>query len=188
MKPIRNTAGWISLLIIVSIIGLVLHEAGHALTAVLCGGDIIDIKFLNLQVWPAVRWIPWDGLMGGIRYSGIDRNGLVTLMGSGLTALLGLSASVALLALRSRGCLWRVCLSAAALLPLDIRAYSVFPALGLRHWILFGGSTVEPLEGAMEMGATQTAYYAASAVYALVCYGSLFLGLRRPDRKKAGPV
>jgi hypothetical protein len=178
MKPMGRTAGWLFLAIAVALLGLVIHEAGHALAAVLCGGQVTKIKLLTLQIWPALRWTEWDGLFGGIWYRGTDRDGLVLLMGSGTTAALGLCAAIALQVADHRSFLRKVCRTAAVLLPLDILSYSVFPALGLRHWILFGGYGIEPLEGALEMGIPRAVYYAGLAAFALACYGLVWFRLR----------
>jgi hypothetical protein len=181
MNRMGRTAGWLFLALAVALLGLVIHETGHGLTAVLCGGQVTKIKLLALQIWPAMRWTEWDGLFGGIWYRGTDRDGLVLLMGSGSTALLGLCAAIALQFTGSRSFLRTVCLAAAVLLPLDILSYSIFPALGLRHWILFGGYGIEPLEGALAMGIPRAAYYAGLAVWAAVCYGLVLFHLRRKE-------
>jgi hypothetical protein len=179
MKRMGRAAGWLLLAITVALLGLVIHEAGHAITAVLCGGQVTKVKILTLQLWPAVRWIEWDGLFGAIWYHGTNRDGLVLLMGSGTTAALGLCAAIALQFTAPRSFLRNVSLAAAVLLPLDILSYSVFPSLGLRHWIVFGGHDAEPLEGALETGMTPAAYFTALAVFALICYGLVYLRLRR---------
>jgi len=179
MKRFRRSVIWLLVIVVILGFGLIIHEAGHAVTALIFGAKITHLQFFNIQVWPRVKWLRWDGFFGAIRYISVDNNGLVALMGSGLTAIIGLCAAVALFAVRSRGWLWSVCLTAAILLPLDIITYSLFPALGFRHWIVFGGYNREPLEGALRLGATQTAYYAGLAAYVLVCYGLVISRLRR---------
>jgi hypothetical protein len=167
------------LLVIISIIGLVIHETGHAITAILYGAKVTYIQFFNIQVWPTIKYLNCNGLFGGIKYTPIDQNGLVTFMGSGSTAILGLLFAIGLFAIKSRGWVWFICLFTAILLPLDIISYSVFPAIGLRHWIIFGGYGREPLEGALKMGVTQTTYYSVLVAYILICYGLVIYNLRR---------
>jgi hypothetical protein len=142
---------------------------------------VTKIQLLTLQIWPAIRWVSWDGMFGGIWFRGADQHGLILLMGSGTTALLGLCAAIALQIAAPRSFFRTVCLAAAVLLPLDILSYSIFPALGWRHWILFGGYGIEPLEGALEMGIPRAVYYIGLAVYALACYGLVFMRLRRRE-------
>jgi hypothetical protein len=179
MKSLLKCVGYFLLAAVIALLGLAIHEAGHAVTAVLCGGQVTKIQLLTLQIWPAIRWVEWDGMFGGIWFKGADQRGLILLMGSGTTALLGLCAAVLLQVAAPRSFFRKVCLTAAVLMPLDILSYSIFPALGWRHWILFGGYAIEPLEGALEMGIPQVAYYAGLAVYALAWCGLVLFGLRR---------
>jgi hypothetical protein len=181
MKSILKYAGYVLLAAVIALLGLAIHEAGHAATAVLCGGQVTKIQLLTLQIWPAIRWADWDGMFGGIWFTGADQRGLILLMGSGTTALLGLCAAIMLQIAAPRSFFRKVCLTAAVLLPLDILSYSIFPALGWRHWILFGGYGIEPLEGALEMGIPRAVYYIGLAVYAFVCYGWILFGLRRRE-------
>lgn len=178
MKSMAKFAGYILLAAVIALLGLAVHEAGHAVTAVLSGGRVVKIQLLTFQIWPAIRWAEWDGMFGGIWFKGADQRGLILLMGSGTTALLGLCAAVLLRVAAPRSFFRKACLTAAVLLPLDILSYSIFPVLGWRHWILFGGYGIEPLEGALGLGIPRAAYYAGLAVYALACCGLVLFGLR----------
>ncbi|MFN2299245.1 MAG: M50 family metallopeptidase, partial [Anaerolineales bacterium] len=57
MKGIAKLAGYILLAAVIALLGLAIHEAGHAVTAVLCGGQVTKIQLLTLQIWPAIRWV-----------------------------------------------------------------------------------------------------------------------------------
>jgi hypothetical protein len=160
---------------VVALAGLLLHEAGHGLVAMLLGGRITAFQVIpGVQLYPALEWrgpdlnVAWIAfeLPGGTPW----QFGLIALMGGGTTALLGALAGLALWALRPRGPARDWLLAAAALLPLDLLAYSVFPVFGLRHWIVIGGARPEPAIGAQGMGITPAAYYVGLAVTAVVYY------------------
>ncbi len=174
-----------------ALLGLLVHELGHGLTAAALGG-----RFTGLYVWPGVQVWPhpgapypreWQGWFGVATYlPGADwqrggwRFGLVSLMGSGTNFLL---AALAL------GCLWlcrprggvRLVLLAEACMFLDLTAYTFFPLLGLRHFLLIGGRIPEPLNGALEMGIPAGVFAALAGAASLAMGWGIGAYLRRAE-------
>ncbi len=161
--PKRHTSLRFALILaLTALIGLLVHETGHGLTAAALGG-----RFTGLYVWPGVEVWPhpgasfngkWDGQIGVATYlPGADweaddwRYGLVSLMGSGTNFLLAALALGCLWAFRPRGRV-RLWLLAETWMFLDLTTYTFFPAFGLRHFIFVGGTSAEPLEGALRLG------------------------------------
>ncbi len=154
--------GFLLVLALTALCGLLIHEAGHGLTAAALGG-----RFTGLYVWPGVQVWPhpgqpypraWEGWFGVATYlpgktweAGGWRFGLVSLMGSGTNFLLAVLALGLLKKRRPQGKA-RVFLLAEALMFLDLTTYTLFPLLGWRHFVFFGGRTPEPLAGALQMG------------------------------------
>ena len=91
--------------------------------------------------------------------------GLREIAGSGLTAVVAILGITLLrwLPLSSRK---RLAFCVANLvLAWDIISYSIFPRIGLRHWIIAGGTDAEPLRGALLLGMTECTYYISLAAY-----------------------
>lgn len=150
------------LLLVVALAGLFVHELGHGLTAMALGGKFTALyTFPGIQVWPDFgQKYPgdWAGYIGMARYSyGSNwepdgwQTGLVTLMGSGSNLLLAALALGFLWGFRPRGKL-RFLLVAEAIMFVDLPLYTFLPLVGLRHFFIIGGSSPEPLEGALQLG------------------------------------
>jgi hypothetical protein len=167
-----------ALILLVAIGGLFLHEAGHGLAALLLGGRITLLRVMpGIQLFPKIALVPWKGNVAAI---GIDlpagttrQYAFVALMGSSLTFLLGLAAGLSLLLFKPTGWLRVLFVITALALPLDMITYSIFPVLGLRHWILFGGKKPEPLMGAVGLGVPPAVYYTVLALVSVVYYVEL---------------
>lgn len=139
------------------------HELGHGLTAQLLGGKLVWLSaWPGVQVWPNPGQ-PYEGEWGTaiakLAYTtGQDRgtdgwqDGLVWLMGSGTNLLLAALALGSLWLFRPQGWLCYL-LIAQAMMFEDILLYAIFPELfGLPHYIIFGGSKPEPVNGAELLG------------------------------------
>jgi hypothetical protein len=162
--------------VLVAYAGLIVHEGGHGAAAWMLGGGVTRVVlFPGIQILPTISEVPWNGVFGSISYSlpaGGFSNwdiGFIRLMGAGTTALLALIASMLILILKN-GFPKNLLLIVAGLWPLDLLSYSIFPHFGLRHWVLFGGLQSEPYEGAMGMGISQPAYFAALGLYTIGIY------------------
>ena len=180
----KAVSQWLLLSLLVAVGGLFIHELGHGLMAVLLGGRITYFEVMpGLELFPTLARHPWDGFVAWIGYdlpqATSFEGGVIALMGSGTTACLAALTLLGLVIIRPQGVLRSVWLATTLLLPLDIASYSTFPALGWRHWIIFGGTISEPLEGARAMGIPVGAFYFGLGLYLLALYGVLgYSGLR----------
>jgi hypothetical protein len=107
------------------------------------------------------------------------RNGLVLLMGSGSTLLLGALALAGLWLFRSRGWL-RLLLVAGVLMVEDMLLYATLPELfGLRHYVIFGGVKPEPADGAKLLGCPRPLFVVAVVLVSALRLGGLIAYLLR---------
>jgi hypothetical protein len=131
--------------------GLLGHELGHALGAVLVGGSVQEVGVApGVVLYPELRRVPWTGLLGWVRTAGVTTDparGVVRLSGCAATLLLALVAAGLLSGWRPTSRWIRHALVAGTLLCLDGLTYTFLPLLGLRHWIVLGGHEPEPLVG-----------------------------------------
>jgi len=185
---VKSVLVTLTLILLVAIGGLFLHEAGHGIAAVLMGGRITLLRVMpGIQLFPRLSLEPWNGNVAAIGIAlpeGTDTTrqyAFVALMGSGFTFLLGLAAGVLLLLFKPTGWLRTLFVIAALALPLDIITYSLFPVLGLRHWIIFGGKKAEPLMGAVGLGIPPAVYYTVLALVCVVYYVELLRRLRKSN-------
>lgn len=65
---------------------------------------------------------------------------------------------------------------------LDLPFYVLFPQVGLRHWILVGGESPEPLIGAREMGIADPVFY---IMVTLTTVGLLYIYLKSLGGKRS---
>jgi hypothetical protein len=137
-------------------------------------------------VWPGVQIYPhlglpyegeWGTAIAKTSYAITQdwaawQDGLVLLMGSGVNLLLAALALGSLWLARPRGWL-RTLLIAQALMYEDILLYVLLPELlGLRHYVIFGGSKPEPVNGAELLGCPRPVFVALIvAVSALMTWG-----------------
>jgi len=156
-------------------LGTIVHEAGHGITAVIFGGEIHSVAIMpGIQLYPTVQLQPWGGCVAQIGHSPLGnpwQSGLTKIMGSGLTAIVGYFAIAVLFVARPQKLARFAWLSIAILFIWDIIAYSVFPALGLKHWIFIGGVDPEPVIGAAEIGIAPTIYYFGLVIHAVASNG-----------------
>jgi len=78
-------------------------------------------------------------------------------MGSGITSVLAYCGLF--VAARLRRNMSRVILATSVLYAWDMLLYATMPLIGLRHWIILGGASPEPLEGARMMGFADWAFW-----------------------------
>lgn len=162
MKSWQTMTWFVLVLSLVCLVSLFVHELGHGLTAVALGGKFDALyTWPGFQVWPEFgRSYPgeWTGHIGIAdlefgQYRGVDswQHGLILLMGSGSNLLLAVLSLIGLWVIRPRAAL-RMFLIAGSLLFIDLALYTFLPLLGLQHFVFFGGSSPEPLVGAVQMG------------------------------------
>jgi hypothetical protein len=188
---LRAIATFAVTLVVVWILASVIHEVAHGLTAEIVGGSCLWIC-----VWPGVELYPHPGQ----RYEGewgtsiaktayaitadwADwQDGLVLLAGSGVNLLLAALALGSLWLFRPRGWL-RYPLMAETLMIEDILLYAVLPELfGLRHYLFFGGSKPEPVNGAELLGCPRPIFVVSVvAVSALMMWALVAYSRRRRE-------
>lgn len=184
MKTFWNILIFVPVLVFFVVINILVHEFGHCLTIEAVGGECGSIYIVpGSQIWPLAQAgqpypYTWEDSIAVTFYDEgaptAQAGGLASLMGSGSVAILSLLALVALYDLRPQGWL-RFPLLAQSLMFLDLPFYTLLPHwFGLRHMFFVGGNTPEPLEGALAMGISETAFIAAVLIYsALMLIGCL---------------
>jgi hypothetical protein len=145
-------------------VNLLVHEFGHCITLNAMTGGCEGVYVApGIKVWPlagfGARYEGDWGVNVGLTQFYPDKlaptqwhDGLVSLVGSGSTAVLSLLALVSLWIFQPRG--WAEHLLMIQSLAFgDLLTYTILPGLfGLPHFFFFGGKYAEPLEGAVEMG------------------------------------
>jgi hypothetical protein len=139
-----------------------IHELGHAFWGTVGGGNLSYLQVMYLIIYPQLA-LTSDfhlGLTGveGLTYGSFEY-GLFLLGGSITTTIITWLVTLVLvltninerirLAMKSF-ILWGI---------LDLPFYVLFPQIGLRHWIIIGGSIPEPLIGARMMSISDTIFY-----------------------------
>lgn len=183
MRRIVKLIGILLLVALLAVVGLAAHEGGHGLAAVALGGLVERFTVMpGIQVYPSLEPYPWDGNIGSTYYRvpGLTprKEGFISLMGSGTTALIAATAAVLLAYARPRGFGRAMLLTIATTWPFDIVAYSVFPSIGLRHLVFIGGYSTEPLDGALALGIPAAVFWIALGAYVIAVYGLVGLSLR----------
>jgi hypothetical protein len=183
---LANRLKWAIIAFGIALFGLLMHEFGHAIVICIFGGRITKVVFISgIQVYPYFSMVEWNGLFGYLDYKTPSEivhskiNGLIYFMGSGATALSALAISL-VLQFCFEGTWRKTLLLLAGLWPLDIITYSIFPILGLPHWIILGGRLPEPLHGAIRMGVSATGYYLFLGMYSICNYYLIYRVFKLP--------
>jgi hypothetical protein len=168
----------------IALLRLLAHELGHLLSVIIIGGKINLIAIMpGIRLYPTLGLQTWGGWGAIIDYSlnngTPSQAGFIAFIGSGATAILGYGAIAVLLARKPHGLAQFAWLTAALLFVWDIIAYSIFPELGLRHWILIGQRVPEPLIGALYMGVPFKTYQIGLTLHSLISNGSILYYLFR---------
>lgn len=159
-------------LVVGALVCKVVHESGHALTALALGGRIESVR-ISLPRSPGFFRIRYS-------LSGDDwRRGLTDLMGTGATTIL--AYVLVLIAVKSRPALWiRLgILSVSFVCAWDMFLYATLPLFGLRRFLILGGRHAEPLCGAELMGIPRWLFLCGLVLSFLVFHGLLYGALRR---------
>jgi len=171
----RTLLGTLLLLLISAGVGAlickVVHESGHALTALAFGAKIESVSvdfprklgfFTVKYSQPAVKW----------------QRGFATLMGTGSTAILAYMLVLATLATRCTLWLRLPVLSVAFVCAWDMFLYATLPLFGLRRGLFIGGRHAEPVYGAEMMGIPKWVFLCCLAVSFVVFHALLYSALR----------
>lgn len=160
------------LLVLFILLGLVMdlvHESGHALWGTAVGGTLTYMKIAYFEIYPRFTITP-QFCLGCVEVAGLLTKfeyGLFLLGGSLTTNII--SWLLALILLKTK--LQYRTLVALKILGLfgllDLPFYVLFPQIGLRHWILLGGDTPEPLLGARNIGIPDPVFYVMTVLTTL---------------------
>ncbi len=179
----QQTIVYILVVLAIVALGAVVHEAGHAITAVASGSKIVSFGMIpGIQLYPEFKRIEWNRCIAYLEHTGTSypwQRGLMLIMGAGATSGVGYLAIAGLFAFRPKGVVRFALLGIAVFYALDIITYSLFPPLGLRHWILVGGDYPEPVVGGEKLGISRPIYYACLAFHIVVYYGLIVFYLAR---------
>ena len=153
------------------------HECGHAIWGSIVGGTLNYMQVTWLVVYPRLA-IADVFRLGCVEVTGLSTlfsHGLFLLGGSLTTNIVAWLLAIILLK-RDFGYNKRVALMMLGFFGLlDLPFYVLFPQIGLRHWILLGGESPEPLMGAREMGIADPIFY---ILVTLTTLGLLYVYLK----------
>lgn len=155
-------------------LGLVMdfiHEAGHAIWGIAVGGKLTYMKIAYLEIYPRLAITP-EFHLGLVNVEGVAFGSVVyglMLLGGSMTTNIASWVLALILLNISLGEKAQMALTFLGLFGiLDLPFYVVFPQLGLRHLIFFGGACgPEPLTGARMIGIPDPAFYLMVALSTL---------------------
>lgn len=187
---IRSTLVFLVVLGLVAVLNLLIHEFGHCITIDRVGGECEGVYvYPGVKIWPLSEWADeypgtWSNYVGLALYARPApteyMDGLVSLMGSGSTAIASFLALVGLYIFRPRGGV-RTLLLAQSVMFIDLLTYTILPRwFGLPHFFFIGGTDPEPLEGAIQMGIPESTFIAAVLIFSLL----MSVGSLRYARRK----
>ena len=164
--------------------GLGGHELGHIAGAWLQGGQLVEVAVMpGLTIYPRIARTANTGAVAWVRVQPPEAlSGPARLAGAGTTLVMALAAALALLGRRWSGWRWHV-LAAFALFHWDMLTYTFLPQWGLCHWVFFGGSDAEPLEGWLEMGGSEVPFEVGVVLASVLCTVALLRKQALPIRK-----
>ncbi len=147
----------LSFLLVLFISGLfmlIVHEMGHIIFGIIGGGELELIKIAYLELYPKIE-LTSNFVLGRATLTGFESDfgrGLYLLMGSMSTNIL----AWVLAPFKNKNIILKV---SGIFGLLDLPTYTLFPQFGLKHWIVIGGSSPEPLTGARLMGIPDWTFY-----------------------------
>ena len=132
-----------------------IHEFGHEIWGTAVGGRLTYMQIAFFEIYPRQAITPQFQLglvrVDKLSYGSVEY-GLMLLGGSVTTNIVSWLIAIILVKM-SLNKKTKVALKSLGLFGiLDLPFYVVFPKLGLRHWIFFGGGLPEPLMGAEMVG------------------------------------
>lgn len=164
------------------VMGASIHESGHAIVALSYGRHIEELRIGPcLQIYPKLKLVTINRDFGEVQHDPPQsrlEEGLREIAGSGSTAIVAFLGMILLRRLHlTRRKSFTACV-VNIVLAWDIISYSIFPRIGLRHWIFVGGADTEPLRGVILLGIPEFAYYVSLAAYAGVIHWLAFVQLQ----------
>ncbi len=187
MRKITIIALFILFFCFVAFSGAVIHEYGHVITILACGGEVQEVGIWpGVIVYPKLDWWwggeDWDGR---IAWYGAKlpeepwKAGLCDLMGSGATTIVGYLVLLTVLIFRPNKWKWAALAMMVVVYSSDLPMYAIFPRLGLRAVAFIGGPEPEPLIGALAMGMPEWVFYVLVVLDVLLVGGLLLYSVLR---------
>ena len=175
---IRSSLIFVIVLGLVAVLNLLIHEFGHCITLEKVDGECEGVYvYPGVKIWPLSEWADeyprtWNGWVGFARAAKPApteyTNGLVSLMGSGSSAIISLLALLGLYRFRPKGGV-RLLLIAQSIMFIDLLTYTILPRwFGLPHFFFIGGTSPEPLNGAIQMGISEPTIIAVVLTFSLL--------------------
>jgi len=150
----RGLSSYLILFVPVSFLMCLVHELGHVLLGLTMGGVLEYIKIGFLRIYPDLG-LEQGFVVGRCVVSGLDTcfdRGVFLLAGSASTNALSWGTIPVLKRIKQGSDLWTTLNLVYLLGLLDLPLYILLPQLGLRHWVVVGGTRPEPLIGARLIG------------------------------------
>ncbi|MFW6117235.1 MAG: hypothetical protein ACOC6G_01455 [Thermoproteota archaeon] len=144
-------------------LGLVMdlvHEGGHALWGILAGGHLTKLQIAYFQLYPTLAFTP-NFRLGYAVVQGLSTDfarGLMLLGGSLSTHIAAWIIGIILVKTQPGPTIKLALFTLGLFGILDLPLYTFLPQLGLRHWIIIGGHTAEPLIAAQKLGVPNVAF------------------------------
>jgi hypothetical protein len=175
--------GSVVILVLVLPMAIPWHElVGHALVAMLCGGNISQLQILGLEFRPRLAWKGLAGNLADCEFSGIPPGAPmeIVLMAGAVSTLVAAAVAVAVL-WRWRPAWWaRAALTGVGIWALDLATF-ILPSFGLRRYVWRGTNWSEPYDGAQMAGIPGPLFQAITmAACATVLAGLIYVSFFRP--------
>ncbi len=180
--PYKQFLLWFVLSLPVGFLMDLVHEGGHALWGTLQGGTLTYLQIAVFQLYPRLAFAP-DFRLGYTVVEGLSTpfSRGVFLVGGSVTTHVASWLLVPLLRRQHLGYRTRISVWTLGLFGLlDLPFYVFFPQIGLKHWIVVGGSLAEPLLGARLIGLPDPLFYLLTGVV-ILSLGVLYTKLRPVD-------
>jgi hypothetical protein len=144
MQRAIRSAGALLLIAALFWLGVLLHEAGHIVSAWIFGARLTRLNVLGLELVPRLGWRPLVGHYGLMSVRGAltpHQRDVMRLWGSLATLGAALAAQAVLWLTRPRRGAVRLCVLTLCFFWLDILTHTL-PTLGIPAYLLFGTRTV----------------------------------------------
>jgi len=158
-----------------------IHEIGHAMWGTVAGGTLTYMQVAFLQVYPRLAFTSHFRL-GYCVVQGLstDFGYGIFLIGGSLTTHIAAWIITFILINHQLEEKIHIFLKATGWFGvLDLPFYVIFPQIGLRHWIIIGGETAEPLIGAQKMGIPDPVFYIITILLTMVLLYFYYYRIKR---------
>lgn len=144
MSRVIRSLGVVILVAVLFWLGVLLHEAGHIVSALAFGAHLTGLNVLGLDLVPRLAWNPLPGYYGYTSYQGhihAEQEEIVRLWGSLSTFSLALIAQAVLWLTRPRRGIVRLTVLTLCFFWVDMLVHTL-PTLGIPSYLFFGTRTI----------------------------------------------